>query len=254
MSLQILACNRDKVMPEPPKEVSSLRVSEFFCDTIQGEGVHTGVPATFLRLQGCTLNCTWCDSKAIHTKGDAYTFVDLFRLIESADLIRKWKEGQHLVVTGGSPLLQQESLYLFLKMFRMQYNFLPYIEVENECVIKPIPLLCHMVNCWNNSPKLSNSGNRDEAAYKEDVLLYMSHLRNSWFKFVVSDAEDWAEINEYYLKKGLIRREQVILMPQGATREELLENREFVVYLAVKHNVRYSTREHVILWDCKSGV
>ena len=65
---------------------------------------------------------------------------------------------------------------------------------------------------------------------------------------------DWQEIKRDFLDTGLIQKNQIILMPLGATREELLQNRQRVVDIAVRENVRYSTREHVILWDKKTGV
>ena len=43
-------------------------------------------------------------------------------------------------------------------------------------------------------------------------------------------------------------------MPEGATREELKKNREFVVDMAITNNVRYCTREQIVLWDNKIGV
>ena len=43
-------------------------------------------------------------------------------------------------------------------------------------------------------------------------------------------------------------------MPLGGCREELYKNREYVVELAIRENVRYSSREHIVLWDKKTGV
>lgn len=82
----------------------------------------------------------------------------------------------------------------------------------------------------------------------------LSSLPNSWFKFVVSNEGEWNEIEEFYLKPGLIEKTQVILMPKGATREELFVNREIVVDMAIKHSVRYCSREHIVLWDKKTGI
>ncbi len=93
--------------------------------------------------------------------------------------------------------------------------------------------------------------------YLPRVLDAMSHLDNSWFKFVISAdlwKEQWQEIREEYLDIQLIRRNQVILMPQGATREELISNQQAVVELAIKAGVRYSSREHIMLWDKKVGI
>lgn len=233
-----------------------LEVSEFFCDTIQGEGVNMGSPAAFLRLQHCTLNCAWCDTQEVWKEGNPYSFDELFRLMEDSAfaLIGKLWSGQHLVITGGSPLKQQMQLINFIEEFIRRYDFKPYIEIENECTIMPAPALIKLVDCWNNSPKLANSGNSNHARFKPKVLATLSMLMNSWFKFVITNEDDWDEIETDFLKTLLMVRQQIILMPQGETRAELEANREGVLQIAIANNVRYSTREHVVIWDKKTGV
>jgi 7-carboxy-7-deazaguanine synthase len=233
-----------------PTDEPYLEIAEFFCDTIQGENF-VGYPSSFLRLQHCTLNCTWCDTQSVWRYGNPYTFNEIFTLMEDEKfkLIGKLREGQHLVLTGGSPLKQQKRLIEFLKEFQRRYDFKPFIEIENECTLLPLPRMVELVDIWNNSPKLSNTGNPDKLRYKPEVLAYLSCLKNSWFKFVVSKEEDWDEIERDFLGKGLIFKDQIVLMPLGGDLEELESNREFVVNMAVKHNVRYTTREHVVLWN-----
>jgi 7-carboxy-7-deazaguanine synthase len=243
--------------PKVRKDVSEkdrfLDVAEFFCDTIQGENF-IGWPSAFLRLQYCTQNCDFCDTTEVWKYGNPYTLKELFSLMEEADLIRKFSEGQHLVLTGGSPLLQQDKLVPFLKEFILKYGFKPYIEIENECTLLPDQELIEMIDCWNNSPKTTNSGVRREIRYKPEILKKLSSLKNSWFKFVVSREEDWTEIKNDFLDSALIKKNQLVLMPLGASQEELSRNRETVLNLAVRENVRYSTREQIVLWDRKTGV
>ena len=185
-----MAFNIIKARPERDKTVwetmDYLKVSEFFCDSIQGEGITAGMPAAFLRLQGCTLNCQWCDTADIWKTGGEYTYDELFELMDQADLPRKLSEGQHLVITGGSPLLQQEQLVAFFLEFDERYAFMPFIEMENECIISPTRAIQDIVNIWNNSPKLMNSGMGWKRRYKTEVIGFMSELQNSWFKFVIS--------------------------------------------------------------------
>lgn len=234
-------------------EGNFLKVSEFFCDTIQGENF-VGWPAAFLRLQDCTMNCVWCDTRSVWRYGNPYSFQELFDLMELANLHTKFQRGQHLVLTGGSPLKQQMDLIEFLELYSAIYDFLPYIEVENECCIMPHSDFIPLVKCWNNSPKLSNSGNARELRYQPEILRTMSRLQNSWFKFVIEAEEDWQEIQMDFLDTGLIAIDQVVLMPMGGNRQELEHNREVVLSIAVSHNVRYSTREHVVIWDKATGV
>jgi len=231
-----------------------LHVSEFFCDSIQGEGVNAGVPAAFLRLQGCSLNCDWCDTTEVWRQGNPYTYKELFDLMDSVGLPNKLLHGQHLVLTGGSPLCQQMSVLVFLEEFVKKYGFVPYVEIENECTIQPMYELVPYISCWNNSPKLSNSGNDVDRCYKPRILQNLSRLDNAWFKFVITSQKEWDEIDCLYISTTAIKKEQIILMPQGATKEELEANRETVIEIAIKHGVRYCTREHIVVWGKKIGI
>ena len=252
MSLSIIS-HPQICRPVLPQSQNRLFISEFFCDSIQGENF-VGYPAAFLRLQGCTLRCNWCDSYAVWKQGNPYSFTELFELMEKAYLPLKLREGQHLVLTGGSPLKQQDTLTRFLREFDLMYSFVPFVEVENECVLLPNKEFNMYVDCWNNSPKLSNSGVPKRLRYNPIILEYMSSLENSWFKFVIDADCDWQEIVEDFIKPGLIRKDQVVLMPLASTRKVLEINREFVVKVAIENNVRYSTREHIELWDKTIGV
>lgn len=219
-----------------------LNVSEFFYDTIQGEGIYAGHPAAFLRLEGCILHCSYCDTEEVWMHGSPYSFNEIFTLIEDTDLLYQLEHGQHLVLTGGSPMLQQKRLNVFLKQLKEQYQLNPFIEIENECVGVPSLSFVKEINCWNNSPKLLGSGMPRKLRYKPGVIQRMSTLRNTWFKFVVDCEEDWEEISMDFLEPELILREQIILMPQGTTRTELEKNRPIVVEMAIQHGVRYSDR------------
>jgi len=230
-----------------------LSIAEMFCDTIQGEGVTAGKLATFIRLQGCTLLCKWCDTLDVWPEGNEYSFGEIINIFNENDLRQKFlNREQHLILTGGSPLKQQDRLVEFLQELGAKYGFYPYIEVENEAVILPSYPLTRIVSQWNNSPKLSNSGMKPRVRIKSEVLRATASLRNSWFKFVVSSKEDWNEIEKDFLPH--ISLTQVILMPEGQTQEELNQKREFVADLAISKGVRFSDRLHVTIWNKKTGV
>ncbi|AXH64301.1 MULTISPECIES: 7-carboxy-7-deazaguanine synthase QueE [Providencia] len=94
-------------------------INEIF-QTIQGEGVFTGVPAVFIRLQGCPVGCSWCDTKQTweieqdkeSTLGDIALKTidsDAWAMSDSEALIQLMKEkhfsAQHIVITGGEPCI-----------------------------------------------------------------------------------------------------------------------------------------------------
>jgi organic radical activating enzyme len=236
------------------EDENKLVIAEMFADTLQGEGINTGVPSTFIRLQGCTLQCVWCDTLDVWPYGNEYSFDEIFEMFESIDLITKFKNGQHLILTGGSPLKQQHKLIAFIEEFQKRYNFYPYTEIENESVLIPDGDLLPLIDCWNNSPKLANSGMKEKARYKPEIIKLLAEQYNSWFKFVISEESDWKEIEEYFINPGLIEKRQIIVMPEGQTQEELLKTREIVADIAIREGVRFTDRLHVTIWNKKTGV
>lgn len=236
------------------EDSAALSIAEMFCDTIQGEGINTGVPATFIRLEGCTLVCTWCDTLEVWKVGNPYSVEEVLDMFQDAGMIQKFKEGQHIVFTGGSPLKQQDALLEFCRRFNARFGFDPHYEIENECVLLPNKALSLYISTWNNSPKLENSGMKFRARYKPDVISITAKKSNSWFKFVISKESDWDEIKTDYLDPGLIKKDQVILMPEGIDREGLRASYEATANLCVRENVRMSDRMHITIWNKKTGV
>lgn len=228
-----------------------LAIAEMFADTIQGEGINAGVPATFIRLQGCTLQCGWCDTLDVWPHGNEYSFDEILDLLEPHK--EKYRNGvQHIILTGGSPLKQQDRLLGFINAFFLRFGFDPDYEVENEAVLMPHDNMIRRVACWNNSPKLANSGMKEKIRLKPEVLSKMNRLKDSWFKFVVRDERDWEEIERDFLPH--ITKSRIILMPEGQTQDELNETREIVANIAIKHQVRFMDRLHVVIWNKKTGV
>lgn len=241
--------------PDPSLQGEGLKISEFFSETIQGEGRYIGYPAVFLRVKDCTLSCSWCDSMAVWKHGTTYTISELLSLMKENGVVDFLKNGAHLVLTGGSPLLQQDQLSKFILGFISVFNFKPFIEVENECVLKPSLDFWRWVDQWNCSPKLASSLQEREDRYiPEAISVFKKNTCSVDFKFVVSSEEDWEEVEEDFLKPGLINLKDIILMPEGETQEELSKTREKVVQMAIEKGVRFSDRLHITIWNKKTGV
>ena len=247
-----------------------LKVAECFADTVQGEN-SVGIPSVFLRLQGCTLNCSWCDTEEVWRKGNPYNVTELLDLwnikwlvddtrtdtpeeaSNARSIVDRLREGHHLILTGGSPLKQQDGLIALISEFQTRFGFKPYIEIENECTLVPKDEIVAIVDLWNNSPKLANNGMKRLVRYKPGIIRYLSTL-NSHFKFVISEAADWDEIVKDFIEPGLIKKHQIVLMPEGATREDLHKNYQKVVDIAVREDLRMTDRLHVTIWDKATGV
>lgn len=228
----------------------TLTVSECFY-SIQGEGQTMGHPAIFLRLAGCNLLCKskeWiCDSIEVWQKGTKTSFTDVL----SNDYIKRLKEGAHLIITGGEPLLWQKKIVEYLSWFHGAFDFLPIIEIETNGTIIPSKDIQGYIDYWNCSPKLQNSG---ESAKKRINMIAIQEINkntNSIFKFVISKEEDFLEMLVDY--EGIDMR-KVWLMPAGDSQELLSKTRKTVAELCIKVGVRYTERLHVNIWNQATGV
>lgn len=95
-----------------------LNVNETFL-SVQGEGVHAGVPTFFLRLFGCNLDCSWCDQPTALSTRHRRTSREM-SLYEVMDIICAHHEGIPLCVTGGEPFMQHVELLTLLKLITQE--------------------------------------------------------------------------------------------------------------------------------------
>ncbi len=241
----------------PETKEAGLVVCEVFCNAIQGEGLTAGSPATFVRLAGChQTHCKWCDSERLWKNGSRITVSQLVELLLNSPAGPDLMMGrQNLVITGGSPLLQLENLKQFLTLFRAACYNQCVVELENECMLSSDGLEL-FVNIFNNSPKLSNSGILKEFSERVNVneIQKMNLLQNSSFKFVVGSEKDVEEIERDFLTTNLISRKKVVLMPLGASREELDKVRPLIMELAAKKGFLYTDRLQIVAYDKKESV
>ena len=93
-----------------------LRVTEIFC-SIQGESTHAGRPCTFVRLTGCPMRCTWCDSEYTFTGGEHLSVEEVMKQVHDFG-------GRLVEVTGGEPLAQREAFDLIKRLCDEGYEVL----------------------------------------------------------------------------------------------------------------------------------
>jgi len=248
--------------------MSHLDVSEHFY-SLQGEGVTSGVPAVFLRLQGCNLLCggkgtqhdgrlhdgaTWrCDTVEVWAKGTRYETHQLLELFAACGYTARLNAGAHLVVTGGEPCLQQEGLVAFLGALRPRVPNL-YVEVETNGTITPTDALLAYVNQINCSPKLANSGMKPQARVRREGIERISQLDNAFFKFVVTCDSDVEEVERTFVHPFGIDPRRVLLMPGAGSREELTSRLGFLAAACIEKGYRLSSRLQLEIWDQTTGV
>ncbi|HDL60283.1 MAG TPA: 7-carboxy-7-deazaguanine synthase QueE [candidate division WOR-3 bacterium] len=226
-----------------------LLISEIF-SSIQGEGPRSGVPSIFLRLGGCNLRCRYCDTaySSFPEYRDQWLKLSTQKVVDK--ILKIKKREKNLVITGGEPLLQENALFLMLKIIHAEFAT---IEVETNGTIKPSRLL-HIGSKlhFNVSPKLSNSGIRENLRLNPDALFFFSSMPGTIFKFVVKNRKDVNEVEEIIKKYG-IRRENVYLMPLAKTKIALSRIASLIANEAIRIGVNYSDRLQIRLWEGERG-
>jgi len=157
-----------------------MKLVEIF-KSIQGEGRNQGKPAVFIRLAGCNLNCSWCDTPHSHDIGEETDNDEIVRWVEDSGC-------KEICVTGGEPLLQiQELRVLLARLSRLGYS----IEIETNGTIDFGPVQDNATICMD--VKCPSSGE------KSDLALLKKITSGDSVKFVIGDREDCRYAEEVIL-------------------------------------------------------
>lgn len=231
----------------------AMRIAEIFY-SVQGEGKLTGVPSVFIRTSGCNLRCGWCDTPYASWKPEG----EEMSVAEILDEVKKYP-ANHCVVTGGEPMIAKgiHELTTALKQTGK------HITIETAATILPDGIACDLASL---SPKLANStpsveqGGQAWVERHESTRLQPEVIR-SWcrdyehqLKFVVAAEDDLREI-EALLTTATIETasENILLMPEGRSVEELQHLAPQVVEWCKARGWRYCARLHIDLFGNKRG-
>jgi organic radical activating enzyme len=224
-----------------------LKVADLFRDTVQGEGPSIGRRAAFIRMSGCNLTCSWCDTPYTWDT----TRYDLGR--ESSwrtvdDLVAWALEGSEplVVLTGGEPLLQSASGELAERLCAAGRS----VEFETNGTRTPPKELVEAGVYWNVSPKLSASGVPKDRRIVPDVLRAFTALDTARFKFVVSSPEELDEIATLQAEFGMAA---IWVMPEGTTPEAVRSGLRALAEPAIARGWNLSARLHIELWGDRRG-
>jgi 7-carboxy-7-deazaguanine synthase len=245
---------------DAPPDGDALPINELFY-SLQGEGKLAGTPSVFVRTSGCNLRCWYCDS--YHTSWEPTgAWLELGEIL---DQVGSFDDADHVVLTGGEPLIHDECVALIERLSARGYH----VTVETNgtrYVDAPIDLA-------SISPKLANSTPTAERDPKGEGEWAEKHEQRridtesfarfvdryeSQLKFVVTGREDMAEIETLVDSvreeaTATIANEDVLLMPEGVTTEEVAQRRPIVAELAQEYGYRYTPRLHVNLWNDEPG-
>lgn len=209
-----------------------MKVIETFV-SLQGEGVLMGTPTTFVRFEGCNLDCKWCDTKYAREGGKEMSANEVLDEVERSGV-------PFVCLTGGEPMLQDDILVLVEDLLDSEHHV--SIETNGSLPLDTLPnsedLLISMdVKCPSSG--MSNSLYRDNLEFlgPRDQL-----------KFIIADRVD------YLFAKKVLRENEIncpiIMTPVGGT--ELKDLASWV--LNDRLWVRVLPQLHKLIWGEKRGV
>jgi organic radical activating enzyme len=281
--------------------MSKLKIAELFY-SIQGEGRYMGVPSVFLRTFGCNFKCAgfgmprgelskevesiaeriaefkvYEELPLVSTGCDSYAswdprFKDLSPMLTTdaiADRIteilpfNEW-EDEHLVITGGEPLLGWQRAYPDL-LSHTKMTGLKEITFETNGTQKLDPKFKEYLIDWSFgsdereitfsvSAKLPCSGESWDDAIKPEIVCEYEQVGTAYLKFVIATEQDFKDAEcaiAAYRKAGF--RGHVYLMPVGGVESVYALNNRTVADLAMKNGLRYSDRLQVPLFKNEWG-
>lgn len=205
-----------------------MRITEIF-HSIQGESSYAGQPCVFVRLTGCPLRCTWCDTDYAFYGGQERSIDEVLAQVQDY--------GCPLVeVTGGEPLVQPDCLPFITRLCDAGYRVL--LETSGAIDIAPVDPRAHVildVKCPGSGmtdrmhwPNLSRLAAKDEA------------------KFVLADRADYDWAREILAQYGVTARCPVLFSPVFGSLA-VHELAEWI--LADKLPVRFQIQLHKYIWS-----
>ena len=279
--------------------MAKLKVAELFY-SIQGEGRYMGVPSVFLRVFGCNFKCegfgmprgekseeyikinpdlygSYNDLPLVSTGCDSYASWDpRFKHLSpvlSTDAVaeavvetlpfKEWKD-EHLVITGGEPLLGWQRAYPELLSHPKMQNLKEITFETNGTQHLSEEFKDYLYN-WTKdkfdreitfsvSAKLPCSGEKWEDAILPEVVCGYEEVGTVYLKFVVATEQDFADAEcaiGAYRAAGFTGH--IYLMPVGGVESVYALNNRRVAELAMKHGLRYSDRLQVPLFKNEWG-
>ena len=221
-----------------------MQITEIY-KSIQGESTHAGLPCVFVRLTGCNLRCSWCDSEYTFTGGQRRTMEEV-----AAEVERISPQGGLVEITGGEPMLQERELVpLMQNLLDMGYKVL--LETSGERPLERVPRqVIKIVDV-----KCPNSGEPD-TFHMENLDTLNPHDE---IKFVLSDRADYEFARDFLKHHSLDQRVNAVLFSPAFSKEAsgardasycLLDPRELADWmLADGVPARLGLQIHKFIWD-----
>ncbi len=220
-----------------------MRIAEIY-PSIQGEGLLTGRESVFIRTSGCNLRCWFCDTPYTSWAPEG----DDLSVAEILERIAEWNGVEHVVVTGGEPMLHSELAPLTAAL-RAQGR---HITIETAGTLD-LTVACDLMSI---SPKRANSTpsaardprwhvRHERERHVPDVVRRLLGRHPYQLKFVIDTPADLADVDAYLGELPEVDRDRVLLMPQGTTVEELAQRAAWLAPYCAEHGLGYCPRKHI---------
>jgi 7-carboxy-7-deazaguanine synthase len=221
-----------------------MQITEIY-KSIQGESTHAGLPCVFVRLTGCNLRCSWCDSEYTFTGGQRRTLEEV-----AAEVERLSPGGGLVEITGGEPLLQEREVVPLMQRL-LDANYKVLLETSGERPLERVPRrVIKIVDV-----KCPNSGEPD-TFHMENLETLNPHDE---VKFVLSDRADYEFARDFAKHHNLDQRVNAVLFSPAFSKEAsgsrdasycLLDPRELADWmLADGVPARLGLQIHKFIWD-----
>ncbi len=219
----------------------------------QGEGLLTGTPSVFVRTSGCNLRCSFCDTPyaSWEPTGNQRSVQQIVQRILGI------AEGaQHVVITGGEPMLPREIDELCLQIHSSQFH----ITIETAGTIfreLPCDLMSVSPKFSNSDPETSRAGEWRErhqsARYRPNVVKQLVQKYDFQLKFVMDQPADIDEVLAYLEQLGAIDPSRVLLMPQGVDLVELEKRAQWLEPFCNVNGFTFCPRMHIQWFGNRRG-
>ena len=219
--------------------------------SVQGESSFAGLPCIFVRLAGCNLRCSWCDSEYTFGGGKPFTEDEVVAQIEALAPCRL------VEFTGGEPMLQaRELIPLMRRLLDSGYTLM--IETSGERPLEEVPAAVHKIV----DVKCPGAGS---AANSFRMTNLAALTKNDEVKFVLSDRADYEFARAFMLEHDLASRAGGVLLspafnkspsPLRTTDNATLDPRLLVEWMMADGvDARLSLQIHKFIWEpMKKGV
>ena len=205
-----------------------LKINEIYA-SIQGESSHTGLPCVFIRLTGCNLRCSWCDTAYAFYAGNDLTIEETLQKVDTFGL-------PLVEITGGEPLLQEDVYPLMEALLKKGYRVM--LETSGALLIDKVPqrvIKILDIKCPGSGEEKKN--------HLENLKLLSPHDE---VKFVLLDRADYEWSRDLLRKYDLAPSTQVLFSPVY-DKLNLKDLSQWI--LKDRLAVRLQTQLHKVIWS-----